>query len=210
MVRVAIFSLLIFISTMSNVYAKVYEIVEPDFIETAKIYTQTDEFKRFVEERVEDNIKKFKELKGVELPKSDRDYSYEVTYTYTLPEDMPKVDKEGNIIGILYPKGYTFEPLKYMRNPPPPVIVYNPCDDNERVFLNNLKSEFDKSYQRYIILTSGCSISDIQKKKVTHPIYLLDEKMAKMLNLKNTVSVVKADLIKGVFQVYVYKTDKNN
>lgn len=191
-----------------SIYAAVYEIIEPDFVETARAYAHTEEFKQKVLQERDKKVDEIKSMMGEKLAKSESDFSYEVEYFYTLPQDMPRVDRDGNIIGILYPKGYTFEPLKYIVNIPPHIIIYNPCNENERDFVKQLRSKLDKSYQKYMLVTSGCSLEDISKINTNYPTYLLDKDSVEKFNLKYTVSVVSVDNIKGVFNVKVYSTDK--
>ena len=124
---------------------------------------------------------------------------------------MPKVDRNGNIVGILYPKGYIFAPLKFMKMAPPPLIVYNPCDKDELDLVKEIRQVYDQHYQRYILLTSGCSLDDMSKIDMkTNNIFLLDKDSVKKFNLKYTVSVVTADLSKGVFNVKVFSKNKKN
>ena len=208
MVRV----ILIFIILIpSIIYAAVYEIVEPDFVETAKSFAATAEFKELALKEQNRQIDMIKSSKGEPLLQAVDDSEYNVEYYYTLSKDMPKVDRNGNIVGILYPKGYTFAPLKFMKMAPPPLIVYNPCDEDELELVNNIRKIFDNNYQRYILLTSGCSLEEMSKLKLgTDNRFLLDKDSVKKFNLKYTVSVVTADLSKGVFNVKVFSKNKKN
>lgn len=195
----------------SILYAAVYEIVEPDFVETAKSFAATAEFKELALKEQNRQIETIKASKGELLLQALNDSEYEVEYYYTLTKDMPKVDRNGNIVGILYPKGYTFAPLKFMKMAPPPLIVYNPCDEDELELVNNIRKIFDNNYQRYILLTSGCSLDDMSKLKLgTDNRFLLDKDSVKKFNLKYTVSVVTADIVKGVFNVKVFAKQKHD
>lgn len=206
MVRLIILSILLL--SFNVCYAAVYEIVEPDFIETAREYSRSDDFKKRVYEERDKEIKRIKNLSGELLYQADENYSYDVEYFWTLEQDIPKVDRDGNIVGILYPKGYVFQPLKYIKNPPAPLIIYNPCIKEELELVKKIREDFDSSYKRYILLTSGCSLEDISKLKIGYPTYLLDKHSVEQFALKNTVSIVTADLIKGVFNVKVYTVKK--
>ncbi len=207
MVRLITFLLIVIPSIL---YAAVYEIVELDFVETAKSFTQTAEFKELVLKEQNKQIDMIKASKGEPLAQAVYDDEYDVEYYYTLPQDMPKVDRNGNIVGILYPKGYTFAPLKFMKMAPPPLIIYNPCDKEELELVNDICKIYDKNYQRYILLTSGCSLEEMSKLELgTNNRFLLDKDSMKKFNLRYTVSVVTADLIKGVFNVKVFSKHKN-
>ncbi len=207
MVRLITFLLIVIPSIL---YAAVYEIVEPDFVETAKAFAQTEEFKELALKGQNRQIDMIKASKGELLLQALNDSEYDVEYYYTLPQDMPKVDRNGNIVGILYPKGYTFAPLKFMKMAPPPLIIYNPCDKEELELVNDICKIYDKNYQRYILLTSGCSLEEMSKLELgTNNRFLLDKDSVKKFNLRYTVSVVTADLIKGVFNVKVFSKHKN-
>lgn len=207
MVRLITFLLIVIPSIL---YAAVYEIVEPDFVETAKAFAQTEEFKELALKEQNRQIDMIKASKGELLLQALNDSEYDVEYYYTLPQDMPKVDRNGNIVGILYPKGYTFAPLKFMKMAPPPLIIYNPCDKEELELVNDICKIYDKNYQRYILLTSGCSLEEMSKLELgTNNRFLLDKDSVKKFNLRYTVSVVTADLIKGVFNVKVFSKHKN-
>lgn len=195
----------------SILYAAVYEIVEPDFVETAKAFAKTDEFREYALKEQNKQIETIKASKGELLLQALNDSEYEVEYYYTLTKDMPKVDRNGNIVGILYPKGYTFAPLKFMKMAPPPLIVYNPCDKDELDLVKDIRQVYDQHYQRYILLTSGCSLNDMSKIDMkTDNIFLLDKDSVKKFNLKYTVSVVTADLSKGVFNVKVFSKNRKD
>lgn len=204
--------ILIFIILIpSIIYAAVYEIVEPDFVETAKAFAKTDEFREYALKEQNKQIETIKASKGELLLQALNDSEYEVEYYYTLTKDMPKVDRNGNIVGILYPKGYTFAPLKFMKMAPPPLIVYNPCDKDELDLVKEIRQVYDQHYQRYILLTSGCSLDDMSKIDMkTNNIFLLDKDSVKKFNLKYTVSVVTADLSKGVFNVKVFSKNRKD
>lgn len=195
----------------SILYAAVYEIVEPDFVETAKAFAKTDEFREYALKEQNKQIETIKASKGELLLQALNDSEYEVEYYYTLTKDMPKVDRNGNIVGILYPKGYTFAPLKFMKMAPPPLIVYNPCDKDELDLVKEIRQVYDQHYQRYVLLTSGCSLDDMSKIDMkTNNIFLLDKDSVKKFNLKYTVSVVTADLSKGVFNVKVFSKNRKD
>ncbi len=205
MVRLITFLLIVIPSIL---YAAVYEIVEPDFVETAKAFAQTEEFKELAIKEQNRQIDMIKASKGELLLQALNDSEYDVEYYYTLPQDMPKVDRNGNIVGILYPKGYTFAPLKFMKMAPPPLIIYNPCDKEELELVNDICKIYDKNYQRYILLTSGCSLEEMSKLELgTNNRFLLDKDSVKKFNLRYTVSV-KADTFINI-QTAAFETIDN-
>lgn len=193
-------SIFLFLS-FSVSYAKTYEILEKDFVELTKEYAKTDEFKKRVNKERDKKINDIKNISGEKLLKSDKDFEYEVDYIYTLPQDIPKVDRDGSIKGVLYPKGYTFKPLKFLLSPPPPLLVFNACDKAEKDKVNKLK----KVLKSYMLVSSGCPLEKVVQSD--EQIMLVDKKMIELFNLKYTVSVISVDIDKGVFNVKVYKSD---
>lgn len=185
------------------VFAKTYPIIEQDMTEAAKSYAETEEFKHKFEEWGSKKQDQILNYSGVSLPKAPDNSSYEVSYSYTLPRDIPRVDMAGNITGVLYPKGYTFNPLLYLVQPPPPMIIFNPCDNSEKTFVDTyLKNE--NMYNKMLIST-GCALKDI--KGYGEFVYPLAQKIVDKFKLRSTVSIVSVDIVKGVFYVQVFKTE---
>ena len=191
-------------------YSKTYEIIEQDFVETAIQFSKTPEFKKMVQEQRKKELKQIRELKGETLVSASEYYEYSVPYIYTLTHEIPKVDKNGNYVGALYPKGFQYEPLKYMKNPLPLLVVFNPCNKEELSKVKVIKAELDKNYTRYYLLSSGCSIEQMKNIKPIGQYYLLDKDSVKLFNLKYTISIVSADLRKGVFNVKVIPAKTRN
>lgn len=50
---------------------------------------------------------------------------------HILDRDIPKYNKFGKQEGVLYKKGYTFNPIEYMTSIASDFIVFNPCDYSE-------------------------------------------------------------------------------
>ncbi|GAB6075335.1 hypothetical protein [Desulfurobacterium crinifex] len=170
----------------TNVYASTYPIVEPDLLteiqERAKYVNYSAIKKRF-----EELYKHYKPKEIVQLPPAKKSYSYLVDMTYELPFDVPKVDKSGRIVGILYPKGFKFNPLKYIPVDPPVLIVFN---GNSKEEINWVEKHI-KSFPAYhkLIITDG----NWQKltKKFKEQVYFLTPRIKERLNLKETISVVR-------------------
>lgn len=186
-------------------FAKTWEIIEKDFVQTAKDYSETEEFKEMVEREAKKKVEEIENMEGVKLTAAEKDEEYTVSYKYTLPVDIPKVNRAGKVIGILYPKGYTFNPLLYITQVPPPIIIFNPCDEEEKAFVNDYTK--DKQQPQYLLAAAGgCPLKKLSGYK--EPIHLADPEMVKKFNLKYTVSVVSVDKVRGVFNVRVFKTKK--
>jgi len=88
---------------------QVYPIAEPDMLEELRTKAATVDWARVIDkDRQKDKLKAFQPGNLVKLPAAQADRAFLVDMTYTLDVDLP--DGKG---GILYPKGYAFNPLDY-------------------------------------------------------------------------------------------------
>ena len=187
--------------------AQVYEIAEPDMLSEIEKFEAVNKISKEIIKAKE----RFFSFSGESLSPSDKNYVYYVDPTYTLEVDIPKVDREGKIVGILYPKGYRFNPLEHLQIKPPPIIIFNACDDREVAVVKRLMKE--KKHLAYILVSAGCSIKELKDKKVYNilkqRIYLLTKELKNKLHLNHTISFVDVDLKKKRIRVEVYKKDIN-
>ena len=96
-----------------------YSIAERDALEEMEERArQVDWGKLFDREKSEQKIKSYKPKDLALLPRADRDRVRSVDISYSLEFDIP--DGQG---GILYPKGYSFNPLDYIVYPRTIVII---------------------------------------------------------------------------------------
>lgn len=127
------------------------------------------------------------------LPPAKKNYTYLVDMTYTLPFDVPEVDQNGNIIGILYPKGYKFNPLDYtsLLLPMPTLVIFNAEREQE---IKWVREKYGNSTNTYFLTTCG-DMGTIEKlmNKLKIFIYYLTKNVKDRLKLKNTISVVRRD-----------------
>ncbi len=115
---------------------------------------------------------------------SERSYSYLVDPTYELEFDVPNV-KDGRAVGILYPKGYQYNPLAYLSVIPPKLVIFNSSRKDEVRFVEKFYS--DDLYTIFIV--TGGDLAALSN-RFKRPVYYLTDLMMQKLRLKNTVSVV--------------------
>ncbi|RKX68132.1 MAG: hypothetical protein DRP41_00145 [Thermodesulfobacteriota bacterium] len=173
----------------SAVSAATYPIAEPDLLEEIKNRTPAavEELKKKIPE-LKEKVKNYRPRDIVNLPPADKDYSYTVALTYTLPFDIPRVDRNGKVTGILYPKGYTFNPLDYVISDPPTLVVFNGERKEEVEWVK--KNWLNKS-NTMLIITNG-SWFDLDN-ELEKPVFYLPRLMKEKLKLKHTISVVYRD-----------------
>jgi len=162
---------------------KTYPVAEKDLlneIEGRAAQTDWEGIFKKEQEKIRNEAGKGK----IPLPASDNATSYLIDMTYTLPHDIPKVSPEGQIVGVLYPKGYKFNPLEYTK-----------INETYVIFNGSRKAEVDwfvSNYRNqplvYPIISEG-SVFDVAE-RLGRPVYLLDEQLRKLFQIERTVSVV--------------------
>jgi conjugal transfer pilus assembly protein TraW len=119
----------------------------------------------------------------VSLPRVARDRSFPVDMTYTLQVDIP--DGKG---GILYSKGYTFNPLDYI-NFTKTLVVINGNDPEQVKWFD--ASEYKGRVDVMLLLTEGRYRS--LGKKLDVPLFYADSTIIERLWLAAVPSVVRQE-----------------
>lgn len=117
------------------------------------------------------------------LPRAVRDRSFPVDMTYTLEFDIP--DGKG---GVLYPKGYTFNPLDYV-NFTKTLVVINGNDPEQVKWF--AASEYRGRVDVMLLLTEGHY--GRLGKKLDVPLFYADSQIVERLHLTAVPSVVKQE-----------------
>lgn len=161
-----------------------YPIAEPDMsVEIEQRAQQIDH--DAVQHQLADKYKNYTPPDLPALLPAKKSRSYYVDMTYTLDRDIPTVDGNGKVTGVLYPQGYRYNPLEYMLADPPPLVIFNGDSKAERAFV---AKRFKDNTSVMLILTAGKWQQIAEEMK--RPVYFLKSSMAKKLNLAETVSVV--------------------
>lgn len=180
-------------------FGTTYKIIEPDVLSEAE--SRQNKAVKTIEREAKREQEEFKKLKGEPLTKATKTYAYYVDPTYTLKNDIPRVDQSGRVIGTLYPKGYRFNPLDYIRIAPPPIIAFNACSKSEVDLVKRISANRPDA----MFASSGCEIEDFPK-DIDRQLYLVTKEMKEKFELKYTVSVVTVDMKAKRIKVEVYKT----
>ena len=142
-------------------------------------------------------IKSFRPEDMRELKRAEKNRKYTVDMTYTLEFDIP--DGKG---GILYPKGYTFNPLEYMFYPKVLVVING--DDKEQVEWFRTSLYYGDSKVK--LLLSGGSYYDLAL-QFKRPVYYLNSAIADKFNLQSTPSIIFQN--GGVMEVWEIAIEKS-
>jgi conjugal transfer pilus assembly protein TraW len=125
-----------------------YPVLERDALEEIEERArQVDWGKLFNAEKNEQKVKSYKPKDLVRLPRATRDRVRMVDISYTLDFDIP--DGKGN---ILYPKGFTFNPLDYIVYPRT-IVVINGSDRKQVEWFK--KSSYLKNLNTVLWITDG-------------------------------------------------------
>jgi conjugal transfer pilus assembly protein TraW len=184
--------------TPLGTFGNVYDIKEKDaLVEIEDNVKNLDTQK--IKAELTQKFKDYRPADSVQLKPAPKSRSYTVDLTYELEYDIPRVDSEGKIIGVLYPKGYRFNPLEYVTANPPPLVVFNGESKKERQWVKYYYTGKPVMF----VITEGNWV-DVSQELGTQ-VYYLKNIIKEKFKLENTVSIVyKKDKVIKV-DVYAVK-----
>ena len=161
-------------------YGAVYPIVEPDALaEMKKKAARVDWGKYLDREKMARKIREYKPKELAKLPAARRERAFLADMSYTLDMDIP--DGKG---GILYPKGYTFNPLDYV-NLERTLVIINGNDKRQVEWFRN--SLWNKDMNAMLLLTDGSYYTLGERLK--RPVFYADRLLVTRLRLQAVPSV---------------------
>lgn len=158
-----------------------YQIIEPDAMKEIQNKAASVDWGKIVnKDIVTKKVKDFKPQDLKKLPTAQANRKFKVDLTYTVEQDIP--DGKG---GIMYPKGYTFNPLDYagLRSV---IVIINGNDPAQVDWFK--ASPYFEDFKARLILSDG-SYHDLSE-KFQRPIFYLMEPMAKRFQIQAVPSVV--------------------
>jgi len=178
-----------------------YPVKEPDAFEELKQKAEQLNVSE-IRSKLFESAKNFVPPDLVYVPKAKENKVYYVNPEYTLEFDIPKVDSQGNVVGILYPKGYKFNPLDYVKKSMPPLVVFNGYDKAEVQWVKKYLTETPKA----MLLTVTPSWRSLSE-ELKMPVFYLKKIIAERFKVKNTVSVITVE--NKMIKVSVYAVSEN-
>ncbi len=187
--RVKIFFCLLFLvfspvpsfSRVIGTFGKVYPIVEKSALKEIEERVREIDIADIIRpEEIRERLKNYRPPNVSRLGHATKDRTFLVDMTYTLPFDIP--DGRG---GILYPKGFTFNPLEYVPFSRTLVVIDGTEEREVEWFLS---SEYSKRRDVMLLITDGSWYNLSQKLGV--PVYYLTEPIRARLGLEKTPSMV--------------------
>lgn len=187
---------------------EVYPIIEDDPIE--EIEKREDEIVRKIEKEVNKATERFLKEEGIKLKKAQKNFVYYVDPTYTLERDITYYDTNEKKWKVLYPKGYRFNPVDYIKVLPPPIVIFNPCDESE---IKKVKEITGFNQLSYMFISSGCSPVNteqaVKRAKIEDVmIYRLTKEIKDKLNIQYTISIAEVDKQKRAIKITVISPEK--
>jgi len=185
--------------------ATTYPIVEPDLlqeIESRKAVLQ----KKFLEAVAKSQGKALKPPEGwsVALPLAKKSKVRHVSLKWSSPYEIPRVDKSGKVVGVLYPKGYTFNPLDYVPMAPPTLIVFDGEDRRQVRIVEKLLSFYRLNT---MLIASRGRVDELMKTFKTR-VYFLNPLIKERFQITEGVSLITWDMQRKVAVVKVLGEDE--
>jgi len=178
----------------------VYGISEPDALKEIEDRARSIKIDREAfRKEMEEKVALYRPFNSVSLPPAANDRIRLVDMTYTLKFDIP--DGKG---GILYPKGFIFNPLEYVPFSQTLVVLNGSREEEIEWFL---ASGYSKRRNVKVLLTGGDWRSVLRK--IKRPVFYLTAPVAERFRLKATPSVVtvKGNRYMEVKEIHVRPED---
>jgi conjugal transfer pilus assembly protein TraW len=165
-----------------GVHGKTYSIAETDALQEIESRAASIDWQKAIQSN--ENLEKLKNFKPRNIPKLPRaihDRTFLVDMTYTLELDIP--NGKG---GILYPAGYTFNPLDYMHYPRT-LVVFDAADPEQIKWLE--ASAFAKDINTRLLITDGTYFET--RNRLSRHVYFAMPTILKRFQLQAVPSVIR-------------------
>ena len=161
---------------------RVYPVAEPDALsEIRKAAGRANWSEALSQETTIAKVQRYRPDTLHPLPLAKKDKAFQVDMTYTLESDIP--DGKG---GVMYPKGYAFNPLDYVSLSS--VLVVIDADDQRQVAWFKSSPHAVDYHTR--LLLSGGDYNDLAE-QLKRPVFYLMDDVAERLHLAAVPSVVR-------------------
>ena len=165
-----------------GVVGKTYSIAETDALQEIESRAASIDWQKAIQSN--ENFEKLKNFKPKNIPKLPRaihDRTFLVDMTYTLDFDIP--NGKG---GILYPAGYTFNPLDYL-DYPRTLVVFDASDPEQMKWVEN--SDFAGNMNTRLLITDGTY--DDTRTRLNRHVYFAVPTVINRFELQAVPSVIR-------------------
>jgi conjugal transfer pilus assembly protein TraW len=163
-------------------FGALYPIAEPDLLEELRSRAASTDWKKYLNpDRMEENVKKYRPEGTAILPLAEKSQVRRTRYVYMLDFDVP--DNFGH---VLYPKGYSFNPISYLHLWLPKIVV---IDANDKRQVEWFEKSGMNSDDKVTLLITGGDFYDLAK-HLKRPVFYLSELVTEKLDIRAVPSVV--------------------
>ena len=165
-----------------GVLGKTYAITETDALQEIESKAASIDWQKAIQSNK--NLEKLKSFKPKDIPKLPRaihDRTFLVDMTYTLEFDIP--NGKG---GILYPAGYSFNPLDYL-DYPRTLVVFDAADPEQIEWLE--VSAFARDINTRLLITDGTYLET--RTRLSRHVYFAMPTIIKRFQLQAVPSVIR-------------------
>lgn len=165
----------------AEVLGRTYPIIEKDALQEIEEKVKAVNWDSIIKKSREKAVENYRPGDLKNLPRSTQTKSYLVDMTYEMEFDVP--DGRG---GILYPKGYAFNPLDYKTFSSTLIVIDGTDPDQVEWFKH---SPYTHALSTKLLLSDGAHLEAADV--LDRPVFYLNEIIAKRFQLQAVPSVVK-------------------
>jgi len=178
-------------------FGKTYPVAEKDALTEIEDRAKQVDWSKVLDKKKVENYQGPPD-RGI-LPRAERERARQVDMTYTTEIDVP--DGKG---GILYPKGYTFNPLDYIAYPKT-IIVINGNDRSQVAWFK--ESEYSQRLDVTLLITEGAF--GIISRQIDRTVSYANNKIISRFQLKAVPSIIRQKgRLMEVIEIVVPETPK--
>ena len=161
-------------------FGAMYPIAEPDALAEMKAKAARVDWKKYLDrEKLTRKVREYRPKDLERLPAAGRDWAFLADMTYTLDMDIP--DGKG---GILYPRGFTFNPLDFVAFNRTLVII----DGSDKRQVEWFRRSAWRGDVKSMLLLTGGNWYKVQE-KLKRPVFYADKRLVAKLGLKAVPAV---------------------
>lgn len=181
-----------------GIVGKVYPVKERDALDELESRAARVDWKKHLSKI---KPEKYRPDNAVSLPRASKTSARLVDMTYVLDMDVP--DGKG---GIIYPKGYSFNPLDYV--PFRKIIVVINANDKDQIAWFKA-SDYARRYDVMLLITEGPYLDT--GKSLGRPVFYADTRITSKFQLRVVPSVIRqSGRMMEVVECYVSKSTNNS
>jgi len=167
----------------TGTFGQTYPIVEPDALKEMENRAAQVDWRKIFNQKTYEKAMQNYHPDAQHLPRAQKNKTRIVDMTYTLPFDIP--DDKG---GILYPKGYTYNPLDYVKFTQTLVVINGDDPDQVKWFTH---SKYADTSSVMLLLSEGAYYPI--EHKLAQPVFYASTDMIQRFQLQAVPSVILQD-----------------